>query len=78
MSENEFVQGLDLETKEGKYGEYIRGSINVEDIFKNPVNNNKWVNFMMFKSKAGKWYAVLPKKKTESVVSFDNVEEIPF
>lgn len=78
MQDNEFLQGVKLETKEGQYGEYIRGSINVETIFNNPINNNKWINFVMFKSKGGKWYAkvVKPKEQTENVVNFE--DEIPF
>lgn len=75
MPEN-FVNGLKLETKEGKYGEYIKGTINTEDIFNNPINNNKWLNFMMFKSKAGKWYAVQSKPQNKTNVIDE--DEIPF
>ena len=54
MPDNDFVNGLKLETKKGKYGEYIKGSIDTENIFNNPMNG-KWLNFMMFKSKSGNW-----------------------
>lgn len=77
MQDNEFVQGLKLETKTGKYGEYIKGSINVETLFNNPLNNQKWLNFMMFKSKGGKWYAVLSKPQSQSENKIDE-DEIPF
>ena len=77
MPDNEFVKGLKLETKEGQYGEYIKGTINTEDIFNNPINNNKYLNFMMFKSKAGKWYAVVSKPKNQTSNIIDE-EEIPF
>lgn len=80
MPDNEFVKGVRLETKQGQYGEYIKGSINVEDIFCNPLNNNKWLNFMMFKSKAGNWYIVNAKPKNqpqENIVKFEQ-EELPF
>ena len=81
MPDNEFFKGLKLETKEGKYGEYIRGAIDVEAIFQNPLVNNKWANFMMFKSKAGKWYAVQSKPQSqEKEVTFSPIDEdeIPF
>lgn len=83
MPDNEFVNGLRLETKEGKYGEYIKGSINIETILYNPLNNSKYVNFMIFKSKAGKWYAVInkPQNQQENIISFNNIddeEELPF
>ena len=76
MPDSDFVNGLKLETKQGKYGEYIKGSINTEDIFNNPLNNGKWLNFMMFKSKGGKWYAVnsKPQNQQETI----NEDEIPF
>ena len=77
MPENEFVNGLRLETKEGKYGEFIKGSINTEEIFNNPLNNEKWLNFMMFKSKGGKWYAVINKQQNQTTNKIDD-EEIPF
>ena len=77
MSDNEFVNGLKLETKQGKYGEFIKGSINTEEIFNNPLNNNKWLNFMVFKSKSGKWYAIIskPQNQQENII---NEDEIPF
>ena len=76
MPDSDFVNGLKLETKQGKYGEYIKGSINTEDIFNNPLNNGKWLNFMMFKSKGGKWYAVnsKPQNQQETI----NEDETPF
>ena len=75
MIEN-FVKGIRLETKKNQYGgEYIKASINVEQIFENPVNNEKWVNFMIFKSKNGNWYTQLAKKQEEikdtQIKSFD-------
>lgn len=73
---NEFVQGLKLETKQGKYGEYIKGSINTENIFNNPINNDKWINFTMFKSKSGNWYAVQSKPQGQNKVVDE--DEIPF
>ena len=78
--DNDFVQGLKLETKQGDYGEYIKGSINVETIFNNPLNENKWLNFNIYKSKGGNWYAKLIKPKNQEVVKFDkpNEDEIPF
>ena len=85
MPNNDFVSGLKLETKEGQYGEYIKGTINTEEIFNNPINNGKYLNFMIFKSKAGKWYAVVSKSQNQNqnnnqnIISFDNTdEEIPF
>lgn len=77
MPDNDYVNGLKLETKQGKYGEYIKGSINTEDIFNNPLNNGKWLNFMIFKSKGGKWYAVnsKPQGQQENTI---NEDEIPF
>ena len=77
MPDNEFVNGLKLETKEGKYGEYIKGTINTEDIFNNPINNGKYLNFMIFKSKGGRWYAVVNKPQDKQSSTIDN-EEIPF
>lgn len=80
MSDNDFVQGLKLETKEGEYGEYIKGSINVESIFNNPLNNKVWLNFNIFKSKSGSWYAKIIKPKGQETVSFNKIDEdeIPF
>lgn len=80
MPDNDFLKGVSLETKQGQYGEYIRGSINIETIFENPINNDKWVNFMMFKSKAGKWYAVQSKPQNSQTVTFNKIDEdeIPF
>lgn len=77
MPDNDYVNGLKLETKQGKYGEYIKGSINTEDIFNNPLNNGKWLNFMIFKSKGGNWYAVnsKPQNQQENTI---NEDEIPF
>ena len=77
MPDNEFVKGLKIETKEGQYGEFIKGSINTEEIFNNPLNKDKWLNFMMFKSKAGKWYAVVSKPQDKQSNTIDS-EEIPF
>ena len=77
MPDNEFVNGLKLETKEGKYGEYIKGTINTEDIFNNPINNGKYLNFMIFKSKSGKWYAVVSKSQNQTTQTVDE-NEIPF
>lgn len=76
MPDNDFVNGLKLETKQGKYGEYIKGSIDTENIFNNPMNG-KWLNFMMFKSKSGKWYAVQSKPQNQTTNTIDE-EEIPF
>ena len=78
--DNDFVKGLKIETKQGKYGEYIKGSIDVENIFNNPINNNKYLNFMMFKSKAGNWYAVNSKPQTNTNVNTNTIDEdeIPF
>lgn len=75
MPDNKFVNGLKLETKQGKYGEYIKGTIDVEAIFNNPINNNKYLNFMVFKSKGGKWYAVQskPQNQTDKVIDEDNL-----
>lgn len=80
MSDNEFLQGLRLETKEGQYGEFIKGSIDLQAIRQNPVNNDRWINFMMFKSKADKWYAVQSKPQNSQAVTFSKVDEdeIPF
>lgn len=82
---NEFINGLKLETKKSQYGEYIKGTINTEDIFNNPING-KYLNFMIFKSKSGNWYAVQSKQQSQggqsnqNIVSFGKVdeEEIPF
>lgn len=82
MPDNDFINGLKLETKQGKYGEYIKGSIDTEGIFNNPLNNGKWLNFMMFKSKSGNWYAKVskPQGQENGIVSFNkiNEDEIPF
>lgn len=74
MSDNEFLKGVKLETKKGQYGEYIKGSINVETIFENPVSSEKWINFMIFKSKSGNWYAVQSKPQNKVI----DEDEIPF
>lgn len=78
MPDNDFVIGLKLETKQGKYGEYIKGSINTEDIFNNTLNNGKWLNFMIFKSKGGKWYAVQSKPQGQEENKMIDEDEIPF
>lgn len=79
MSDKQFLKGVRLETKQGQYGEYIKGSINIDEIYLNPVNE-KYINFLLFKSKSGKWYAELQKPREEQVVTFNKVdeEEIPF
>lgn len=76
----EFVEGIHLETKQNQWGgEYIKASIDVEKIFNNPLNKNKYLNFMIFKSKSGNWYTQLSKpqnkQEQENIVDFD---EIPF
>lgn len=82
MPDNDYVKGMHLETRQGQYGEYIKGSIDTEEIFNNPLNNGKWLNFMMFKSKTGKWYPVNSKpqnqQQTNNVVQFVDEDEIPF
>lgn len=81
---NEFVNGLKIETKTGQYGEFMKCSINLEEIFNNPLNNDKWLNFMIFKSKAGNWYSKISKNKVqknnENIVDFNEIndEDIPF
>lgn len=85
MPDNDFVKGVKTETKQGQYGEYIKGYIDVENIFNNPIKNNKYINFLMFKSKAGNWYMVNAKQKDtqqnnqqSNIVQFVDEDELPF
>lgn len=83
---DDFVKGLFLETKTNQWGgEYIKASINVEKIFENPLNQQKYLNFMIFKSKSGQFYAKLSKKPEQTqqannnIVAFSQLDdEIPF
>lgn len=85
MPDNDFVKGVKVETKQSQYGEYIKGYIDVENIFNNPIKNNKYINFMMFKSKAGNWYMVNAKQKDtqqnnqqNNIVQFVDEDDLPF
>lgn len=88
---DEFVQGLRIETKKSQYGEFMKCSIDTEQIFNNPVNRERWINFNIFKSKAGNWYAKISKPQgqesatqkpqaQDNVVEFAEIseDEIPF
>lgn len=62
--EKRFVNGIKLETKENQFGsEYIKASIDLEALKENPINNDKWINFMIFKSKSGNWYTQICQKQ---------------
>ena len=66
MSDIQFVNGLRLEAKETQYGELLTGSIDVEKILNNPINNGKWVNFIIKRGKdSNKPYAVINTYKKE-------------
>ena len=80
---DEYLKGVRLETKKGQYGEYIKGSIDIETLKQNPINNGKYINFVIFKSKAGNWYAKQSgnqQSENKPIVEFKEVpqEELPF
>lgn len=85
---DDFVKGMFLETKQNQWGgEYIKASINVEKIFENPIKNEKYINFMIFKSKGGTWYTQLTRSpqgnntgQSQNIVSFAPIDEdeLPF
>ena len=86
----DFAKGINIKEKVFEGGNSIINiSINVEQIFENPINNEKYVNITLKRGKeSGKLYAINNEffqknnKKVEEnegeIVQFGEDESIPF
>lgn len=79
----EFAKGVNLKTVTTKYGEIIKVGIKLEDFSENQINDRGYINFDILRAKeTNKPYAALDTYKqdnqTDSVMQFDDSEEIPF
>ena len=66
MSEKQFVKGFSIKSIQTKYGELLKGAINLEQIGENPKNEKGWVNFTIKRGKeTGSPYAEIDNYKKE-------------
>lgn len=91
MSDKIFADGLNIKSKETQYGEIIKLGIKIEtfmDFLAKHENERGYVNIDIKKGKSGKWYSELNTYKSnsttkseeddESIVDFDDMDEVPF
>lgn len=84
----DFAKGINIKEKVFEGGNsIINMSIHIEQIFENPINNEKYVNITIKRGKeSGKLYAInnefyqknnnKVEEKEEEIIKFD--EELPF
>lgn len=53
----DYTKGIRIKTLNSRYGEFIAVGLNIEEFKNNPINERGYVNFRLYKSKAGEWYA---------------------
>ena len=82
----DYTKGIKIKTINGKFGEFMKVGINIDEFKNNPINERGYVNFKISKSRAGEWYAVNDEpanlsqdnENNNSIPVESNDDDLPF